>query len=525
MAVRARLCRLPSRDHPSTTTVFPMAADDPPDMNESSPLPAGNGLPNRMRVAPSERPLKIAFVYSRLPLPMHRADQMTVAHLLAFLAARGHRVDFWTLDHGEPITPEQRAWLSEQCRRVGLIRQRPWHKAAGVLRSLLTARPLQCGWFANGDQTAAVRAALDDGDYDVVYVYLIRSAEVLRGFRPGGRRPVSFLAMQVSQALNTRRIIDHSRRLRDHLVYQIEYLLTARYEARIWQSFSRVVLIGPKDVEEVTAMCRQHGRPPIDNFVYGPHGVDTQRFVPQDEALVEPGTVIFSGVLRTNTNIDAIRWFVHEVWPRVRAAEPAARLQVVGREPAGEVIRLGQQAGVEVVGEVPEVGAWLARAAVCVNPMRACAGQQNKLLEYMAMGKAVVATSYANEGIGATHDDHLVIADHPDAFADGVVALLRDHQERARLGAAARRFITGQWSWEALYLKLETSFYEALDGRVAPSRAAPRGEVAGGNGGGRGVPAGRERPPDVLASPSGAVAFSRASPTHRHGAALETPHS
>ena len=107
----------------------------------SSAARPGNGaLPGEIRVSRSGRPLKIAFVYSRLPLPMRRADQMTVAHLLAFLAARGHTIDFWTLDHGEPITDAQRAWLARQCRNVGLFRQWPWRIAWGVLRSLTTGR-------------------------------------------------------------------------------------------------------------------------------------------------------------------------------------------------------------------------------------------------------------------------------------------------------------------------------------------------------------------------------------------------
>jgi polysaccharide biosynthesis protein PslH len=450
-------------------------------VTSSAARPGNGALPGEIRVSRSGRPLKIAFVYSRLPLPMRRADQMTVAHLLAFLAARGHTIDFWTLDHGEPITDAQRAWLARQCRNVGLFRQWPWRIAWGVLRSLTTGRPLQCGWFANAAQRRAVRRALGQNDYDVAYVYLIRSAEILRGqSTPAagrGRRPVTYLAMQVSQALNTRRIVDHSKRLSDRLVYRLEHLLTGRYEARVWKDFTRVVLIGPKDVEEVQTVCRHYSREVIDNYVYGPHGVDVQRFAPRGEDVVEPETVIFSGVLRTNTNIDAIRWFVHEIWPGVRRRRPDARLLVVGREPATDVVRLGRQPGVEVVGEVPEIGAWIARAAVCVNPMRACAGQQNKLLEYLAMGKAVVATSYANEGIEATPGRDLVVADDPEAFAEQVATLLRDRRRRIELGAAARRFIVDNWSWEALFLKLESSFYDALNERTAgvakPDAAKP----------------------------------------------------
>jgi polysaccharide biosynthesis protein PslH len=444
-------------------------------MSSSSPPPAerrpegrrNTVLPGAMEVAPSERPLTIALVYSRLPLPMDRADQMTVAHLIAFLAGRGHTVDLWTLDNGEAITPEQRAWLERHCRRVTIFRHGRLRRLLGAGRGLLAGVPLQCGWFGNPRQTAAVRAACAAGEYDVAYAYLIRSAEVLRAL-PGGRdrRLVTFLAMQVSQALNTRRIFQRSTRLRDKLIYGLEYVLTRRYEARVWADFSRVVLIGREDVAAVERLCRKAGRALVDNYVFGPHGVDLRRFVPGAPERVEPATVVFSGVLKTNTNIDAITWFVTRAWPLITAARPAARLLIVGRSPPPAVRRLERSRGVEVVGEVPDVAPFLTRATVCVNPVRACAGQQNKLLEYMAMAKGIVATSFANEGIGAVPGRHFLVADEPQAFADQVVRLLDDPRLRAGLGAAARAFVAADWTWEARFLELEQSLYDALDGRA-----------------------------------------------------------
>ena len=427
-------------------------------------VPAG-ALPGPMNVERSARPLKIAIVYSRLPLPMERADQMTIAHLIAFLAGRGHAVDLWTLDNGEAITAAQRAWLERHCRRVEAFEHGLPRRLWGIGTGLLTGLPLQSGWFANPRQQAAVREASANGDYDVVYAYGIRSAEAVRGVAANGGRPVTYLAMQTSQALNTSRIFRHSARLRDKLIYGVEALLTRRYEAHVWADFARVVLIGPQDVRSIEGLCSAAGRAPIDNYIYGPHGVDIARFAPDDAVAADPATVVFCGSLRTNTNIDAITWFASQVWPLVIRARPDARLLIVGRSPSAGVRRLGRGRGVEVVADVPDVVPYLSRAAVCVNPVRACAGQQNKLLEYLAMGKAIVATSFANEGVGARDGRELLVADQPRSFADQLLMLLDDPRRRVELGAAARAFVAAHWSWEALYLKLERSFYDALDGR------------------------------------------------------------
>ncbi|MGF1477782.1 MAG: glycosyltransferase [Geminicoccaceae bacterium] len=435
----------------------------------ASAAPSDEAVPGVMEVEPAARPLKIAILYSRMPLPMDRADQMTVAHLVAFLSARGHKVDLWTLDNGEATSDRQRQWLEAHCHRFQAFPHSLLNRLGGTCLGLLKGLPLQCGWFANAAQREAVRAACEQESYDVVYTYLIRSAEIVRGFLPPqGPGPVTYLAMQVSQALNTRRIFERSSRWRDKLIYGLEYRLTRRYEARIWEDFSRAVLIGPQDVDEVKEVCRESGRRPIDNFDFGPHGVDLRKFTPRGEDEAEPATAVFSGSLRTNTNIEAITWFVNLVWPSVIRARPDAKLLIVGRSPTAGVRRLERQAGVEVIGEVPEMAPYLGRAAVCVNPVRACAGQQNKLLEYMAMAKAIVATSFANEGIGGAAGRDLEIADDPEAFADLVLKLFEDQDRRKELGAAARAFVAANWSWEALYLQLEASFCDTLDGRSPP---------------------------------------------------------
>ena len=113
------------------------------------------------------------------------------------------------------------------------------------------------------------------------------------------------------------------------------------------------------------------------------------------------------------------------------------------------MLALARPPRVVVTGEVPDVSDWLLRAEVGVAPLRIGAGMQNKLVQAMAAGLPVVATPVANEGIAATPDEHLWLRDEPRAFADAVITLLRDRAAREQLGAAARRFVEGRWTWEA----------------------------------------------------------------------------
>ena len=185
----------------------------------------------------------------------------------------------------------------------------------------------------------------------------------------------------------------------------------------------------------------------------------------------EPFTLVFNGVLRTYTNVHAIVWFAENVWPLVRAGEARAKLLIVGRDPRPEVLALAALDGVTVTGEVPDPADYIARAAVCINPVQVGAGMQNKLIEFMAMRKAVVATTVANEGIRATPGDHLVIADDARSFANSVLALLADPARRDRLAEAARAYILKSWTWEAHFLTLEAAMLDALEDSESPENA------------------------------------------------------
>jgi glycosyltransferase involved in cell wall biosynthesis len=425
-------------------------------------------FPKEMEVASAERPLRIAIVYSRIPLPMRRADQMTVAHLLSFLKARGHTVDLFCIKTGAVASAADEDWLKSACRTVKFYKHDWRAYLRAPLFALLRATPLQVGYFSHPKQQKEIHSAVKAGDYDVVYTYYLRSAEMVRGIGRRadspreGKAPATFLALQLSQALNARRIAENAPNPWIKWLYRIESRLMARYESTVWQDFTRTVLIGQADVEEIQNNCRSRNKRLIDNFVFGAHGTDVDLFAPRTDIPVRPRHLVFSGVMRTPTNVQAVQWFANKVWPKVRAAVPDATWSIVGREPAAEVRRLARLPGVEVTGTVNDPSSCIAQAEVCINPMQAGGGMQNKLIEYLASAKPTVATSVANEGLGATNGRHLLIADQPDSFADAVIELLRNPAYQKRLGSAAREYVLSHWTWEAHFLKLEESFYDVL---------------------------------------------------------------
>ena len=152
--------------------------------------------------------------------------------------------------------------------------------------------------------------------------------------------------------------------------------------------------------------------------------------------------------------------FVQDIWPRIAEAHPDARLKIVGERPP---LSLQALAGprVELTGFVPDLRPHLAAATAVVVPLRLGGGTRLKIVEGMAMRKAIVSTTLGAEGIEAVPGRDLLVEDHPAAFADAVSRLLADNGLAARIGQSARRLAVQRYSWSGAAQALE-DFYRRI---------------------------------------------------------------
>jgi glycosyltransferase involved in cell wall biosynthesis len=150
-----------------------------------------------------------------------------------------------------------------------------------------------------------------------------------------------------------------------------------------------------------------------------------------------------------------VQWFAEAVLPLIRASLPDVRFVIVGSKPTEDVLRLKQQPGIEVTGFVEDVRVYVAAAALCVVPLKIARGLQNKVLEAMAMGKAVVCTAQSLEGIRASDGVEVVVANEAADFAAQVVSLIGQPERCEELGRQARRCMERGYSWEANLRQLD----------------------------------------------------------------------
>jgi sugar transferase (PEP-CTERM/EpsH1 system associated) len=190
------------------------------------------------------------------------------------------------------------------------------------------------------------------------------------------------------------------------------------------------------------------------------NGVDAEFFAPDPtfhspfDAAARP--LVFTGMMDYWANVDGAKWFAEHVFPVIRQREPRAELWLVGASPTAAVQGLGQRPGVRVTGRVPDVRPYLQHAALVVAPLRIARGVQNKILEAMAMSRAVVTTPTAADGVdGATVDHELIAARSETSYADSVCALLAQPDLAEEMGKRARTRVLKDYAWTANLARLD----------------------------------------------------------------------
>jgi glycosyltransferase involved in cell wall biosynthesis len=269
------------------------------------------------------------------------------------------------------------------------------------------------------------------------------------------------------EALRVITIHDPAAHLRDSLplhreglglAHRVDALASARQERRVLSLADAAVVFTEHDRQ---TLARK--RPASTEIVTIPLGWDVPP-APLDPVGGDPPTLLFVGAYRHPPNLGAALTLAQDILPLVQQTHPGVTLDIVGESPPPELKALAS-ASVRVTGDVPSVMPYLDRAAVVVAPIAIGGGMRVKVLEALAAGKAVVASSRAVQGLTARDGEHLVVADGHVETAAAIVDLIEHVEARRRLGEAARAWALRELTWSAM-----ADRYDELYGRLAARR-------------------------------------------------------
>lgn len=397
----------------------------------------------------------LLYLAHRIPYPPDKGEKIrtwkTVEHL-----ARSYRVHLGAfVDRPDDFAHE--AHLKSVCESVCLV---PLNKKLATLRSaqgLLSGEPLTLPYYRDRRMNAFVARSRALG----------LAAEIAFS---------SSMAPYIAATSNAPRIVDlcdadsakwteYSRRKSWPMsaVYEREGRRLAEFETAVINWADETFAISEEEADLLG--CRDGAMREVKWFC---SGVDASFFAPGAVAAHESApTIAFTGAMDYWANVDAILWFVKDIWPSVRAAVPDAAFAIVGANPAREISALDGKDGIAVTGRVADVRPYLEAAALVVAPMRIARGVQNKVLEAMAMGKAVVSTPAGLEGIDATIGKEALAAASPSSFAAEIVRLIENPAAARTIGEAARSRILSDYQWPMQLAKLDAAL-ERVGAGAAP---------------------------------------------------------
>jgi sugar transferase (PEP-CTERM/EpsH1 system associated) len=313
--------------------------------------------------------------------------------------------------------------------------------ALARLRSLpylFTRAPLTIPYFQSAILRAKIREALaKHGPYDRIFVY---SSAMAQYVDDTNRIPVLMDLVDVDSdkwrqyAAFTTFPFSSIYRREAGCLREYERKICAR-AAGVFVSTEREALL----LQRISATATVH---------VVPNGVDTAYF---DRSLnsERPATptVTFTGDMSYFPNEEAVTFFARKVLHQIQKSIPGVRFLVVGRNPTAKVLRLQSIEGVEVTGFVPDVRTYLAKSHVSVAPFSVAAGIQNKILEAMAYGLPVVATSRTATSLSPSVAEVVETADSPEDLAEKVILLLKDPELAQRKGREGRCRVEMDYNW------------------------------------------------------------------------------
>ncbi len=352
------------------------------------------------------------------------------------------------------------AQLQNYCHQVILVPHPPARSRLTRLAELVRSRqPDLALRLSSPSFYATMTLLLRRVEFDVILCEALEMAPFVLSYfsslPPGSKRPRLVLDEHNAEHRLQQRIYQHEgqagfKRLPAALYSRLQAYRLAQYEARALRFFDRSIAVSEPDRAALQALPGVRAEIAVIS-----NGLDLQEFTPGDASEDTAGTLVFTGTMDFRPNVDAVTWFAREIWPLIRQERPQARFIIVGRRPAAAVQSLNRLSGIEVTGAVEDARPYIRFSSLYVVPMRMGGGVRYKVLEALAMGKAVVTTTMGVEGIDLVAGQEALVVDSPADFARICLELLAQPDRRAALGRNGRSFVEQHFDWRKITPRLE----------------------------------------------------------------------
>jgi glycosyltransferase involved in cell wall biosynthesis len=397
--------------------------------------------------------MKILWLSHLIPYPP-KGGVLQRSYNLVKELTRYHEVDLLAFNQRSLISPlfqsvaagveEARSALRLICRRLAFFDipsdRTIWGPYALALKSLWN-EPYNINWLKSNVFASTLSKWLQEEDYDLVHFDTISLVPFFSLVPPSIATSLDHHNIESHMLL--RRARNESNLLKRVYFWQ-EGMRLAKYERRFCKRFSLNITCSDIDTGRLLELA------PHANVLTIPNGVDLEFFKPQGLP-THPNSLIFIGTMNWYPNIEAVLYIAEKLWPRLKHKHPGLTCDIVGANPPASIRALSNRfPDFHVHGFVDDVRPYIEQATIYVCPIRDGGGTKLKILDAMAMEKAVVAHPLACEGINVRHGHNVLLAENELMFIEYIDHLLNADKKRETLGRAARRLMEESYGYHAI---------------------------------------------------------------------------
>jgi sugar transferase (PEP-CTERM/EpsH1 system associated) len=394
-----------------------------------------------METGSQHRKPELLFLCHRIPFPPNKGDKIRAFHLLKHL----HKHFDISL---ATFVDDKSDWayapkVREYCKDSLFVNLTPWLATLKSLWGFMSGKALSLPFYTNREMSRWVESVIVERNIENVIVYSSAMAQFVPASKFSFQRQVLDFV-----DIDSDKWAQYAERKSWPMnwLYQREAKKLLQLEKKLADQFDVALFVSSAEAE----MFKQLSPSTAHKIGFYNNGVNTDYF-----NLVQTGispyknlgpVIVFTGAMDYWPNVDAVEWFVKEVFPGLKAKIETIQFFIVGGNPTKSVKHLARQAGVTVTGRVDDVRPYIAWADAVVAPMRVARGVQNKVLEAMAMEKPVLVSSKGLEGIDAVDGEHLLLANEPSDYSRLLRRILDG--DFPDMGMNARSHVALNFNWD-----------------------------------------------------------------------------
>ncbi len=388
---------------------------------------------------------KILFVTTRIPYPPWEGHQIRTYNLLKRVCEE-HEVKLVSFVRSDE-DPVHADHLRTICESVELIPipadQSKFKLLTTILAGFMSKTPFVVRKYSAPEMEQKLNQIIENDSSDLIHFDMLPLAQYLPLC---GDIPTILNDHNVESLLVERRAEATSSKLQK-VFFSNQAPKLEKFEKYAIKNATEILACSQDDAEILSHMSNGKGIHIIAN------GVDIEQFIPSDNVQVDHNKIIFVGGMGWFPNKDGMNFFIKEAMPLISEQNPNASLTVVGKSDGLE-IPASLREKISTTGFVDDFRPLVHEAAVYILPLRVGSGTRLKLLEAMAMGKAIVSTRIGAEGVVLEDGKNILIADTPQEIADAVLKIMRNEHLRERLGKSAHTQAEKKYDWRILGNKM-----------------------------------------------------------------------